>query len=635
MKDGTLVRNVAEPPQGWGTVDIKRNGKLESYYFPEDIAKSLNQEAMADLITPLKLLRDMNKPFKYLYTGPVNIGFQIANFAFRDWGTASLFFGPEWTRSQLGKSNSGLNIIANNTYRSFISKAVQGAYYIRGFKLALDKNLFKKYSSTMVEMLKNHVVEVDAGGLFQIDSKNMNEQDMAGVKYLLKMWGLIEKGSKLKRIGQTISAITQSLEETSKIAAHMYFKDLGILNERNLVNIRNHVGSPNFWKKGRQAHNISSTYLFYNPIVQGLNNLGVKATIKDAAGKGSRAAFWWRMIRKAIIPTMAIVAAEEGYFGEDIREKVYLMPEYIKSSYIPIPLGITESGKVKYLSFPQDEEARVVQAIFRNILKMAIHSDDKATRNRAVTDILAYTGGQIPSPAPLINIGGKWITTARGGNPYDAFRSQHIFYQGSETDLPFREKAEIMALWTLNQNGILKFNVHDRIENRTVEEQTIASIPGVNRFLRIDNRGSYEENARIMREISERNAIELIRKKKIVNDIVENIHKNPDYNPNEDLFKLVNDRIGADATIKEKTKEFKLLLNATQEEYIKAYDSVHYRSMINQSTEVKEAIAINLWMNDRMDEKEFNEFLIRAVGLGVISKESLATIIMETQNNAK
>ena len=635
MKDGTLQRNVAEPPQGWGTVDIKRNGKLESYYFPEDIAKSLNQEAMADLLGPLKLLRAMNKPFKYLYTGPVNIGFQIANFAFRDWGTTSLFFGPEWTRSQLGKSNSGLNVIANNTYRHVLSKTVQAAYYLKAFKLALDKNIANKYSHTMVEMLKNHVVEVDAGGLFQIDSKNMNEQDMAGVKYLLKMWGLIEKGSKLKRIGQTISAITQSLEETSKIAAHMYFKDLGILNERNLVNIRNHVGSPNFWKKGRQAHNISSTYLFYNPIVQGLNNLGVKATIKDAAGKGSRSAFWWRMIRKAIIPTMAIVAAEEGYFGEDIREKVYLMPEYIKSSYIPIPIGLTDNDKVKYLSFPQDEEARVVQAIFRNILKMAIHSDDKATRNRAVTDILAYTGGQIPSPAPLINIGGKWITTARGGNPYDAFRSQHIFYKGSEDELPFWDKAEIMAKWTLNQNGILKFNVHDRIENRTVEEQTIASIPGLNRFLRIDNRGAYEENAKIMREIREREAVELVRKKKIVNDIVKNIHDDPSYKPNEDILKLVNERVGADATIKGKTKEFKTLLSATQEEYIAAYDSVHYRSMMNQSTEVKEAIAVNLWMNDRMDEKEFNMFLIRGVALGVLSQESLGTILMETQAGNK
>lgn len=632
---GQIVRNVKDAPSGWGTVEIKRNGKIESYYLPEDIAHSLNQDDLGHLSAIIKPLNIVQKPFKELYTGIINPAFQITNFLFRDWGQTSMFFSPEWSRAQQGKSNAGLNIIANNTYRQLFSILNQSKYYWKSFKNIKEKNIFRKYSPIVEEALKDHVIEVDVSGMYKIDTKSLSEQEQAGIKYILQTMGLIEKGSIFSKIGNNVSGFTQSLEETPKLAAYMYMQDLGVATEDNLSVIRNYVGSPNFWKQGRNNKNISSVFMFYNPIIRGMENLGKKAFVKDAAGKGSRTAFWFRMMRAAIIPALLGAAAEEGLFGDDLKKKYEMLPEYLKGNYLNIPLSIATNGKLTSISLPMDEDARLVHAITRNIARAALHSEDRNIRNSALADILAYTGGQVPGTAPAITISSQWAILLAGGNPYDTFRRQNILLQNEEK-LPMSEKAKIMTKWTLNQSGILKLDLHDNVNNQTIFEKTLAFAPAIGRFVRSTNRGEYEADQKVVQEESKAAALKLMEKKKVVNDIVEKVHKDPNYNAGMDLLNLAKQRLGNEASDNKKlVKEFKLLNSAAQEEYVTNFGNIHYRSIINQSNDVKEKVMIDIWNRKDMSEKEFIDFVMTATNLNIISKEIRNNVLISAGLAAK
>jgi hypothetical protein len=69
LANGQLQRNVKKPSQGWGQVDIKREGKIESYYLPEDkidivLSGTMLHDSIEDTDTsPSKLKEIFNEDF--------------------------------------------------------------------------------------------------------------------------------------------------------------------------------------------------------------------------------------------------------------------------------------------------------------------------------------------------------------------------------------------------------------------------------------------------------------------------------------------------------------------------------------------------------------------------------------------
>lgn len=636
LENGQLQRNVKKAPDGFEIVDIKREGKWESYYVREDIGNSLNNQTTQELFIGSKVLRAVNQPFKAAYT-LFNPGFQVVNFLFRDFAKSKLIWNPEVVRALQGKSNKGVaNLIANNTYRLLYSRLMHLKDYKEALKLSREKNIYKKYSDITEEALKNNIIQIDRSGVINtIKPNTLTEIDEAAVKYVLSSsLGVTDaKGavSKWKNGINKIKDFSQSLEETPKLAAYIHLKRLGVLDEKSLVAIRNNVGSPNFYKAGTKSGDLSAFSLFYNPIIQGWANMGKEALIKDGAIAGSRAAFWSNKVRGAIIPALTMIAAEEGMFGEDIQRMVSYLPEYFKTGYITLPMGDDGSGNMRAITLPMSEDSRLIHGMVRVGVKTLLGSGNSETRNAALWNLASYTGGQIPLTqglTPPIEIAKNWIGvySSDSYNPYDSFRGQHLFTD-TQMDLPKSEKMKILGKWTLSQNGIIKVNYRDSVNKQTIEQQVVGSSPILNRFYRVTNYGLYEPTKEVIKRGKEEAAVKLMEKNESVINIVESIKKNPKYDYSNDIMNLAKERLGLEANDPEKLNtEVKNLMNSTQDLYIKSFGGPYLGTLMNQSNDIKQDILVDIYNNKRITKKDFADLVNRALSLKIISTE----VAMET-----
>jgi len=403
-----------------------------------------------------------NPVFKSLYIN-LSLAFQVTNFLFRDAGTTGQLFDPVYLRKQIGGYKSDFlknayDVIADNTYRQLFGKFIKAKYYIKAARGIKEKNFNHKYSIFVEEAMANHLIEVNAQGRFNFDP-SLSASEQAGAARILSLAGLspakyIEGISNKKGINNVIDKtfkfvenIGETFEEIPKVAAYMYFKEVGLMAQNpGLYSyiIRNFAGSPNFWNKGTANSIVSNVLLFFQPIKEGLRNTWMKATKKDYYGKGSRGTWWLRMARRSIIPTMATVAAEEGMFGEDIKRQMEKISEYLKNNYHIIPVGINKRGQTKYYAIPMAEEDRQVKAMTRMVLKTLLDPSNPRIYYRTLIDLATYTGGQLPATTPGYNILSAWtLALGKGGNPYDNFRRQNIFF---DTEMKSSDKAKAKIL---------------------------------------------------------------------------------------------------------------------------------------------------------------------------------------------
>jgi len=641
LENEQLQRNVKKAPNGFEIVDIKREGKWESYYVREDIGNSLNNQTTQELFIGSKILRAVNQPFKAAYT-LFNPGFQVVNFLFRDFAKSKLIWNPEVVRALQGKSNKGVaNFIANNTYRLLYSRLMHLKDYKEALKLSREKNIYKKYSDITEEALKNNIIQIDRSGVINtIKPNTLTEIDEAAVRYVLSSsLGVTDARGPLNKWKNGINKIkdfSQSLEETPKLAAYIHLKRLGVLDEKSLVAIRNNVGSPNFYKAGTKSGDLSAFSLFYNPIIQGWANMGKEALIKDGAIAGSRAAFWSNKVRGAIIPALTMIAAEEGMFGEDIQRMVAYLPEYFKTGYITLPMGEDGSGNMRAITVPMSEDTRLIHGMVRVGVKTLLGSGNSETRNAALWNLASYTGGQIPLTqglTPPIEIAKNWmgVYNSDSYNPYDPFRDQHLFTD-TQMDLPKEEKMKILGKWTLSQNGIIKVNYRDSVNKQTIEQQTVGSTPILNRFYRVTNYGLYEPTKEVIKQGKEEAAVKLMEKNQSVINIVESIKKDPKYDYSNDIMKLAKERLGLEADDPKKLNaEVKNLVNSTQDVYIKSFGGPYLGTLMNQSNDIKQDILVDIYNNKRITNKDFADLVNRALSLKIISTEVATETFKELQ----
>lgn len=278
------------------------------------------------------------------------------------------------------------------------------------------------------------------------------------------------------RMMDAIQMMGDVIETLPKVAGFMEMEPLP--KEERAYNVRNLVGTPNFKRRGRATPITNNLFLFSNIWKEGLRS-DYEAAFNDPK---TRAGWWWKTAKIGLLPKILMAVASAGLFGAKMKEGMDSATEYDKTNYTVIPIGTDEeSGKAIYLRIPMDETTRYLSAIFW-----------KAVVQHDLEEVFTYTAGQIPSAAPLLTILVAWGSLAQGHNPRDSFRGRDILTDdelkagGVDALLP-------MLRWTANQTGMVKLDLHDRLQDQTLLERTVSMTPVMNRWVRVTDYGRTEE----------------------------------------------------------------------------------------------------------------------------------------------
>jgi hypothetical protein len=595
QKKYVVQRKPIEPDdQNLGLITEMVDGKLKGYYVPKEIADSFKYEPISHVNMIVKYVFEIpNKYFfKPIFT-TINPGFQIVNFFFRDLMTTKKVPGMTWAK-------------LFRYYKEALPKA--------------QKKAWGRYDEQVNEMLEKGILIMNNSGKYQF-AESVESRDQEGIDYILQMAGFDKfhgktKFDKMQGIKQAKSVIDflqkvgEMFEATPKIAGYNYLLDNEIFAHEKINDhwVRANIGSPNFKKVSKKHFTNNNIALFYNAIIRGWER-----TYETATYKTSKSAFWFHIVKYAMIPAILGAAADEGLFGDDLKELRRKMSEYMKNNYLSIPIKAARN-KVVFFSIPLAEEDRFFHALTRMSIKGAM--GDFKEMKKAALDITSYTGGQVPGFAPQVEIGLGWYTYLTGGNPYDMFRGQNVFTM-EEEKAGAKIKLPIMAAWTLNKTGLFKFELHDRASNTSLGEATIKNTPILHRFLRISNYGEYEANQIPKREAQiEESTENVIRNRKITRGVT-NYWKEKPSDMNKYVQELALDVYGS----KVSKEDYNKLIKKFNKQLVGTLDNANLNSLSSGTT--KQKVALLLDLQENLSGDDFNKLLQMAQKTRTLSEEVL------------
>jgi hypothetical protein len=309
-------------------------------------------------------------------------------------------------------------------------------------------------------------------------------------------------------------ATPQIFERTSKIAA-MQMLDEHYPNmpegEKQRI-VHQWGGSPDFLQKGRGNPAVDMIFPFFNPWKeskrseyrawrnQPLNMAGGLLALTAPATVAL-----WMLERGLLRDKLEEVLGPEN--AADYEEMLRAIPERDKARFHTIPLMWInrEHKKVLFLALHLEEEERLQNAALRALL------NTDARGMESIQGGMAYAGGELPGVNPLLKVGGAWFDYSfLGRNPYDTFLGREVV-DGDRFEAG--QGLGEMAKWTWNS---LSGDLFGRFRHESLYDppkegvETFLQMPVVSnilgRWLRISNRGLYEEADRITQPVREQRA---------------------------------------------------------------------------------------------------------------------------------
>ena len=284
----------------------------------------------------------------------------------------------------------------------------------------------------------------------------------------------------IPRAVETMGYVTESMP---KIAAYMEARK-DITGPGLSYIVRNYIGTPNYTRKGTNTSLTAGIFMFSNVILQ-----GIRADASLATSPKTAAGYWLRSMLVDFLPKTAMLAAIYGLFGREIAELFKAVPDHDKEKYLIVPLGWTERGKVAYVRIPHDDTNRVLCGILWQLGKL---------HKAEIPRMVSLLWGEIPNPSPTLLIPYRWIQFAAGRNPVDSWTGRQIVSNQSWTAGGWPAVREMIG-WTVRQGGVLGTLLRTAFEDDavtardTVQERVFRSVPGLDRLIRISDRGLDEE----------------------------------------------------------------------------------------------------------------------------------------------
>lgn len=420
----------------------------------------------------------------------------------------------------------------------------------------------------------------------------------------------------LMAIPDFIKKMGDLVETLPKAAGFYEFTDGNRpLTKEEASYIRRYIGSPDFLAKSYLKPVSNEIFLFSNAITQ-----GIRADLEIATQPKTRGAFWWKTVKIEFIPKLMMMAAAAGLFGDELKKMFEDVSEYDKTNYTIIPLGRDSKGETIYFRMPSDESGRFLGGL---VWKMFSAPQNEIGWTTDLSQLLSYTGGQVPGITPAISTPTKIFEYLQGRNPYDSFRGQPIL-----SDDVFKAGGmyanSAMLKWTLNQIGggvIMRFSTVSVTPEDTGTVESIINAPVVSnivgRFIRVSNYGTKEHLTQIARNTASAEARTRLDKRALINDYVGQVHDGmrPSLAENRIVKEWFDGRLPQG---EDERKEKNRLLASFRLALVKGDASAETEALLSATSNAQK-LAILAELKSTMDRAEYVSYLQTLVREGVIS----------------
>jgi hypothetical protein len=350
-------------------------------------------------------------------------------------------------------------------------------------------------SALLREMIENAAV----GGPHSAFGGKLQGDDDALVAILRKfhIQDQPTRNALLRAVTKPLHAIEfagQVLQLLPKAAAYkVMVKDTGMPAPQAANTIRNHIGIPNYYKKGRNVSSAGALVPFLNIFLRSYESLYRNLSGKERNMGGKEWWIAWALTGGGLYAVMQTLA-REGVFGEDLQRLYSRVPNWDMTNFGIVPLGEVSTGdtggKTVYLRLPQDEGLRVINGTVAKLLQSGIRTAQGDPTAPKLGEVFDGISSQVPGVNPVVEVGQNWTTFLAGRNPRDNFRNKNILTEDQWLAGGW-DAAKPMLGWTLGATGITNFFNYDP-EADTLTEVAISSTPVLNRLLKISDRGVYQ-----------------------------------------------------------------------------------------------------------------------------------------------
>lgn len=583
---------------GKGSVTLLEDGRVASYDVDPYIARSFEYGSTA-MIETARLLNKflMNKQFKGLVI-TYNLGFSLAFNPIRD-----------FKRSFINLNALGQKITLGRLLHEYTKALPEAIKRQRGITTDLLDEMLASKALDIPFTDFNFDPRDDGYGRILRKYKVIGEAQEAPKNVRQKLT------SGLMRVLEGVRFVGSVTESLGKVAGYNYLKNKGMDDRTRAWITRNYIGTPNFRTKGEISDVTNQIFIFSNIMKEGL-----KADMRLAFNPNTRSGWWLANFKVNIFPKMLMFAAVAGIAGQFLKDFFDKVPEYDKTNYIIVPLGIS-NGRAVYLRIPHDESSRLFAAMLWKVLNAPQNKD------MALSNIFAINAGNLPSLSPTIEIGSGWVTYLSGHNPFDAFRGRNIL-----PDTAYKaggiEAFARMVQWSFNSAGFSQFTHYDDRRDNSFEA-VLKATPGLNavtRLIKVSdfgltektmdiNKAETKESARLTLDI--RNSVEKFLKGKDLNTVINQasiISKNNA--AGKEIFaiteKLYGPKYTRDNLIRVQNNLLSQAMRAENNPYVKAILS-------SQSNDAKAMILKEA--KDSMSLAEYIALLDKLTKARIISKE--------------
>jgi hypothetical protein len=297
-----------------------------------------------------------------------------------------------------------------------------GKYYLKAAPDAWKDVYLDTRTPFVHEMLKNQALIQSgvrfytAGDISEAELQDLIVQRMGlrEPEYQALVWRLVTMIH-----DNLIAGPGEFTERWGKIAGAKFLKEnqgqLGLTDKQVWSMTRRNVSTPDI-KAGGKVTGVTNVLFPFS-------NVGLQDIRTNIEMVEQEPGVWTqKLIYYTIIPKYLMAAGALGLLGRGIKALYDRIPEYHKTNFITVPIGMTiPQGKTVYLLFPHPHFQQPIGAMFWKALTQ--REDFMQEAWHALNQSTPIAPGAV---TPFAQLPAKWLQFLEGQNPQDPYRGRSV-----------------------------------------------------------------------------------------------------------------------------------------------------------------------------------------------------------------